>query len=106
MPTYAPSSMRRPPEADKGAEEAVKLEEEAAFEKCVGLLRGLETPAVLLHTRRGFPAPLTLRELEALSAAVPDHSPAPLALQVSAAELLDEPGAAVLRQECSIWAPS
>ena len=64
----------------------------------VGLLRGLETPAVLLHTRRGFPAPLTLRELEALSAAVPDHSPAPLALQVSAAELLDEPGAAVLRQ--------
>ena len=41
MPTYAPSSMRRPPEADKGAEEAVKLEEEAAVEKCVGLLRGL-----------------------------------------------------------------
>ena len=59
---------------------------------------GLETPAVLLYTRRGFPAPLTLRELEALSNAV--HSggaPAALAMQVSAAELLDEPGAGVLR---------
>lgn len=65
-----------------------------------GQLRGkLETPAVLLYTRRGFPAPLTLRELEALSKAV--HSggaPAALAMQVSAAELLDEPGANVLRQ--------
>ena len=58
---------------------------------------GLETPAVLLYTRRGFPAPLTLRELDALSIAVQD-SPAPLGMQVSAAELLDEPGAGILRK--------
>jgi len=64
-----------------------------------GRLRGgLETPAPLLYTRRGFPAPLTLRELEALSRAVPDSSPAPLGMQISAAELLNEPGAGVLRK--------
>ena len=66
-----------------------------------GTLRGgLETPAVLLYTRRGFPAPLTLRELRSLSGSVPNSGPEPAALgvQVSAAELIDEPGAAVLRK--------
>jgi len=67
-----------------------------------GKLCGLETPAVLLYTRRGFPAPLTPRELRSLSGAVPCSGPAAepaaLGVQVSAAELLDEPGAAVLRK--------
>ena len=64
-----------------------------------GRLRGgLETPAVLLYTRRGFPAPLTLRELEALSLAASADCPAPLAMQVSVAEILDEPGAGILRK--------
>ena len=66
-----------------------------------GQLRGgLETPAILLYTRRGFPAPMTLRELEALSNSCDTSgpSPTPLGLQVSAAELLDEPGAAILRK--------
>ena len=84
----------------EAGEPAFRVSARSGAARAGELRGGLETPAVLLYTRRGFPAPLTLRELKSLSEAVPGSGsePAPLGVQVSAAELLDEPGAAILRK--------
>uniref|UniRef100_A0A7S4L0K6 Queuine tRNA-ribosyltransferase accessory subunit 2 n=1 Tax=Guillardia theta TaxID=55529 RepID=A0A7S4L0K6_GUITH len=54
----------------------------------------LNTPAVLLYTRRGFPPPLTPREVKSLYQS--GASPSTFAFFMSAADFYDDPGSGVL----------
>eukprot|EP00960_Hanusia_phi_P015903 468914-Hanusia_phi.AAC.2 len=61
----------------------------------LGRVKGrLNTPALLLYTRRGFPPPLTPREVNTLFQS--GATPSSFAFFMSAADFFDDPGSAVL----------